>query len=415
MNITRPVALFSSSSVLGGGEKKEEEEERKNPFYISRSISESLSRYEEGFVRFLPRFTEISELFRHLECYRFEICEANTRAFVIPHHADVETIFFVSQGRGTVTLVKQNQRESYEVEKGDVMKVDAGTTVYTINHSDKERLQMVKLVQSRNAPGDYEIYFGAGGENPKSFYRVFSDEVLEAAFNTTRDGLHKVFEQQTRGAVVGASEEQIKALTQHAKSSKGSKAEGKGPFNLLQSPAIHSNKFGQLFEVTPSDLKGLQDLDSSVSFVQLNQGGMMAPFFNSKATKIVYVVEGDGSFEILSPQGQGSPFQSRGEVTKTVHYEKFNGRLLPGVMVVVPAGYPVTFVASQSENLQLVAFGVNAQNNEKHFLAGKESILNQLEREALELSFNTRAEEVEQILNNQKDSYFVAASQGVWV
>ncbi|KAK6929927.1 Cupin 1 [Dillenia turbinata] len=143
--------------VGGVKEREEEEEERNNPFYNSRGTSESLSRYEEGWARPLPRFTEILELFRHLESYWFKVCKANTRSFIIPHHFDVETIFFVSQGRGTVTLVKQNLRESYKVEKGDVMMVDAGTTVYTISHDKNEKLQMVKLVQSRNAPGDCEV------------------------------------------------------------------------------------------------------------------------------------------------------------------------------------------------------------------------------------------------------------------
>lgn len=28
-----------------------------------------------------------------------------------------------------------------------------------------------------------QAFFGAGGENPESFYRAFSNEILEAAFN----------------------------------------------------------------------------------------------------------------------------------------------------------------------------------------------------------------------------------------
>lgn len=42
-------------------------------------------------------------------------------------------------------------------------------------------------------------------------------------------------------------------------------------------------------------------------------------------------------------------------------------------MVVVPAGHPFVAVASNNQNLQLLCFEVNAQDNEKFTLAGKNS------------------------------------------
>ncbi|KAK6913966.1 Cupin 1 [Dillenia turbinata] len=392
------------------GRGNRQEEERNNPYYFSSQSFQTVIRNQEGQVLALPKFTKKSDLLRHIERYRLGVCEANPHAFVIPHHLDSETILFVVQGRGTITLVKQNKRESFNIERGDVLKVDAGTTMYVINRDSNERVRTVSVAQSQNVPGDTKIYFGAGGENPETFYKTFSDEVLEAAFNTPSDRLQKLFGKQTQGAAVKATEEQIKALTQHAQSSKGGKSKGEGPFNLLQSRPVHSNKFGQFFEVTPNDCKDLQDLDSSVSFVKINQGGMMAPFFNSKSTKIVYVVEGNGCFEMACPhvasQSQGS--QTRKGVTESTSYKKLYAHLSRGDALVIPAGHPVTFIADQNQNLQLVSFGINAQNNKRNFLAGQENVLNQLEKEAKELSFNTRAEEVEEIFKNQKDSYFVA-------
>ncbi|KAK6913968.1 Cupin 1 [Dillenia turbinata] len=221
--------------------------------------------------------------------------------------------------------------------------------------------------------------------------------------------------QQGKGAVVRASEEQIKALTQQAQSSNGGKWKGKGPFNLLQSRSVHSNKFGQFFEVTPNDYEQLRDMNSSVSFAKLNQGGMMAPYYNSKSTKIVYVADGNGYFEMACPhvasQSQGP--QTPEGVKESTGYKKLHAHLSPGDALIIPAGHPVTFIAGQNDNLQLVAFGVNAYDNERHFLAGQENVMNQLEKEAKELSFNTRAEEVEEIFNNQKDSYFVAGPKGI--
>lgn len=43
--------------------------------------------------------------------------------------------------------------------------------------------------------------------------------------------------------------------------------------------------------------------------------------------------------------------------------------------------------------------------------AGKESMVNEVEREAMELAFNVGGEDMEQIFNKQKLSYFVPQQQ----
>jgi hypothetical protein len=65
--------------------------------------------------------------------------------------------------------------------------------------------------------------------------------------------------------ILKAPNEKLKALNQHAPSSKHKRShEGKGPINLLnQRQPLYSNKFGKFFEVTPNDYKQLQDADKS--------------------------------------------------------------------------------------------------------------------------------------------------------
>jgi hypothetical protein len=63
--------------------------------------------------------------------------------------------------------------------------------------------------------------------------------------------------------ILKAPKEKLKALSQHASSSKHKRShEGKGPINLLnQRRPLYSNKFGKFFEVTPNDYKQLQVAD----------------------------------------------------------------------------------------------------------------------------------------------------------
>ena len=105
---------------------------------------------------------------------------------------------------------------------------------------------------------------------------------------------------------------------------------------------------------------------------------------------------------------------------------------------------PATFLASQNVSMITSIFGINALNNERNFLTGisiyiiesfyrklarifkfltwvwfyytvyvsqRDNIINQIEREAKELSFNALAELIEKIFKNQRDSHFVVGPQ----
>jgi len=63
----------------------------------------------------------------------------------------------------------------------------------------------------------------------------------------------------------------------------------------------------------------------------------------------------------------------RGEGTTTpIHYQKISSELRPGTVFVVPAGHPFITMASQDENLEVVCFEINAENNHKFPLAGND-------------------------------------------
>lgn len=118
---------------------------------------------------------------------------------------------------------------------------------------------------------------------------------------------------------------------------------------------------------------------------------MMVPHFNSRATWVVFVSEGTGSFEMGCPHVQGSQWQRgrreeerqwRREEERELsdersdRIERIAGRLSQGGVLVIPAGHPIAIMASPNENLRLVGFGINAENNKRNFLAGKLSKIN---------------------------------------
>ncbi|KAL0376648.1 UNVERIFIED_CONTAM: Vicilin Car i [Sesamum calycinum] len=365
------------------GKKKRNKKARIHTFSSHRGF-DSKYRTEEGNVKVLERFSKKSELLQGVDNYRLAVLEANPNTFVLPHHCDAESVLVVAGGKGTISYVWQNQRKSYNVKHGDPV----------------------------NTPGRFKEYFGLGGENPESFYRSFSNEILEAAFNVPSDKLKRLFGQQKKGVIIRASKEQIRALSQESEeSSRGGREESWGPFNLLDKRPLFSNRYGQYFEASPNDYQQLKDLDVSVGFMNINKGGMIAPYYNSRSTKLVLVVGGSGRFEMACPHLSARSKQGRkerqGETTTDVRYQKVSARLSIGDAFIVPAGHPITMIASQDSNLQIVSFGIKGSYNQKYFLAGQDNIWNQVESEAKELSFKMPAREVEEILRRQEQSYFL--------
>lgn len=53
-------------------------------------------------------------------------------------------------------MMMQDNKDSFKLEKGDVVRVPAGAMVYLVNN-DMETLRIAKLMQPVNTPGRFEV------------------------------------------------------------------------------------------------------------------------------------------------------------------------------------------------------------------------------------------------------------------
>ncbi|KAK6937561.1 Cupin 1, partial [Dillenia turbinata] len=399
----------------------QEEERESNPYVFKEEHFCTKLETQEGRLWVLPKFSEKSELLRGIEGFRLAILETDPQSFIIPNHKDADEIFYVASGRGTISMIFKNRRESFNIKQGDIVRVPAGTTVYMINGDNNQKLDIVKLLRPVSVPGQFEEFFGPGGENPESYYMSFSDDILEAALNTRKERLGRLFGQRRQGAIVKAGKEQIEALSQHEEGGIWPfGGQSRGPFNLLNKRPSQSNEHGQLYEANSEDYKQLKDFDVAVSYVNISSGSMQAPFYNSRATKLAVVVKGEGYFEMTCPHLSSSQSEREmdthhhHEEEKRVSYQKVRSPLMRCTVVVVPAGHPIAVVASQDQNLEIVCFEINAEDNEKYSLAvllvfygGRGNIMNQMEKEAKELAFGVPAREVEEVFKSQHEDGFL--------
>jgi len=99
----------------------------------------------------------------------------------------------------------------------------------------------------------------------------------------------------------------------------------------------------------------------------------LLPHYNSRSTVIVVVDEGKGEFELVGQRNENQQEQ-RGEdeedeqEERSQQVQRYRARLSPGDVYVIPAGHPT--VVSASSDLSLLGFGINAENNQRNFLAG---------------------------------------------
>lgn len=403
-----------------------QEQQEQNPYVFQDQHYTASLETNEGRIKILQRFHQRSRLLRGLKNYRFVYLEANPQTFVLPAHLDAEAVVYVASGRGTLSLVSQGKRESFNIKQGDIVRIRAGTTIYMINRDKNKKLRIAKLLQPVALPDEFQPFYGPAGENPQSFYRAFSEELLSSALKVEQDRVQRVIKQQNKGVIVKASEQQIQALSQREESGMfpfpfGS-TESKRVFNLLSKEPSISNRYGRLHEADANEFQQLQDMDIAVSYSNITKGSMEGPFFNTRATKIAVVVKGEGYMEMACPhvsqqqQGQG---QSTGEQRReqqhqsaSPHYQRLSSPLKRGMLFVVPAGHPLIVVAGNNRNLEIVCFDVNAENNRRESLAGDKNIVNALEKEAKELAFSIPAREVDEVFAKQNEWWFFPGPRG---
>ncbi|GAU48562.1 hypothetical protein TSUD_182100 [Trifolium subterraneum] len=309
------VVFLASSSVCVSSRRSDQDQE--NPFLLKSNHFQTLFENENGHIRLLQRFDKRSKIFENLQNYRLLEYNSKPHTLFLPKHNDADFILAVLSGKAILTVLKSNDRNSFNLERGDTIKLPAGTIAYLANRDDKEDLRVLDLAIPINRPGQVQSFLLSGSENQQSFLSGFSKNILEASFNADYEEIERVL------------------IEEHQKESQHRR-----------------------------DLRDRRRQESQ------------------EANVIVKV--------------------SREQIEELNHLTWKTANLS------IPTSHPVA--VSASSNLYLVGFGINAENNQRNFLAGEEdNVISQIHRSVKELAFPGSAQQVDRLLKNQKQSYFANA------
>lgn len=169
---------------------------------------------------------------------------------------------------------------------------------------------------------------------------------------------------------------------------------------------------------------------------------MIGPYYNSRATQVAVVMDGNGYVQMACPhlseqseeereQGRRGRGREQSEQEReqgprgrgreqgrreqeSVSYQSVSANVSPGDVFVAPAGHPIVTVANQDQELLVLCFEINAENNEKYTLAGRGNIYNKLNRAEKEVFFKESERELDGVLRSQRDAGIFEGPQGRW-
>ncbi|KAI9089739.1 hypothetical protein K1719_029032 [Acacia pycnantha] len=459
------LAMVSGHNAFRENEKSQQQ--KQNPYLFRSQNFKTRFENQRGRIRILPRFDQRHPHLQGLQNYRLAELEIQPHSLFLPHHRDAENVLVVlegkfeyvfdgiwNNGKAIVSIVNQTNKETYNLEQGDVLRVRPGSLVYVANVEQNQKFRATSILIPVNIPGQYENLYPFGNQDPLSYYLAFSEKTLEATFNSKYNEIERILFGQKQqgekgqeqgsneGVVVKLSREQARELRKHAESSSSSssprrRSPSSSPsssrpiLNLRNVQPRYSNNYGKMWEARPEDFPELlRDLDISVAVLELKKGSLFLPHYNSKGILISQVIDGKAQLELASPHLANERSQEQGQENKHHEEEKqhdeeekqeeqsegqirrVSSRLNQGDVFVALAGHPLALRASKNNDLWMVGFLLDADNNQRNFLGGeKDNVINQIDRIVLEQAVNGSGEEAQKLLSNQKESYFVNAQR----
>ncbi|KAF3786400.1 Vicilin-like seed storage protein [Nymphaea thermarum] len=366
------------------------------------------------------------------------------RSLFVPQYMNANLILFVRRGQMKVGSIQKDGLVEKELKTGDVYRISSGSTFYLENISEGQRLNIICSFDTTEALGSevLQSFFIGGGLQPQSVLAGFDSRILSTAFNVSEEELSSLFRGQKEGPIIyverGRDEprtwESAMRLRQQSLHSHrhhdddrdeddedreteeeeedvvvwawrkllsavvGKKEDGRksgtksaaaaDTYNLYERQHDFENAYGWSVAVNENVYQSLRHSDIGVYLVNLTAGSMMAPHLNPEATEYGVVLRGSGSVHIVFPNGSAAA-----EVA-----------VKEGDVFWVPRFFPFCQVASRGGPLEFFGFTTSARDNQPRFLAGANSVMQEMRGPELAAAMGLRQSELDRLAQAQRQS-----------
>ncbi|KAG6529063.1 hypothetical protein ZIOFF_011257 [Zingiber officinale] len=386
---------------------------------VTKESRRTLALTESGMITAV----DVHDGYRNAHHLQFITMEPGSVFLPVLLHADM--VLYVHTGRGTVTFIGEGSEEEIDVVRGDVYRLEQGTTFYVKSHPDpaRERLRIHAIFGTEEVDRYSPLGLSAGVySNISDLVLGFDDNILQMAFGVSAETIRGIKSAPATSPIVPFSpsnkmeepnwkEEIIETLfgvrgtsdlVNKKKNKKKKKSESKA-FNFFKAKPDVKNANGWSIALTHKDLKALKGSHLAPFMVNLTRGSMMGPHWNPRASEIAIVIRGKGMVQLVCPS-DASGKKIKGAAAAAAKCQRAKFKVEEGSVFVVPRFHPMSQISFNDETLAFVGFSSATKNNHPQFLAGKRSVLQVIDADVLAAAFNVNSSVAEGLLAAQGEA-----------
>ncbi|XP_010905079.1 vicilin-like seed storage protein At4g36700 [Elaeis guineensis] len=351
--------------------------------------------------------------------YHLQFITMEPSSLFLPVLLHTDMLFYVQTGRGTVSYTTEDGTTQVDVKRGDIYRLEEGTVFYVRSHPDpmREKLRIHAIFDTNNMENPSESFVGAYS-NISDLVRGFDEKVLEMSFAVSEEIIRSI-EWVKPPSIIPFTPKKNESRKHNWKEGIFEALVGfQGPtdiinkkkktktktFNIYTATPDVENCNGWSIAVTKKEFRSLKGSQFGVFMVNLTKGSMMGPHWNPTATEIAVVIEGQGMVQVVCPS------KPSGEGGDTFRCRNTKFRVKEGDLFVVPRYHPMVQISFNNNSFVFVGFSTMVKKNYPQFLVGERSVLQTIEREILEVSFNSSNTTIETLLTSQRESIMLACT-----
>ncbi|XP_042475423.1 vicilin-like seed storage protein At2g28490 [Macadamia integrifolia] len=364
------------------------------------------------------------------------------KTLFIPQYIDSNLVLFVRRGEVKIGWIHKDSLVDKQLNTGDLYTIPAGSSFYMLNTGEGQRLQIICSIDTSESigRGPFQSFFIGGGRDPQPVLAGFDPKILCAAMNITESELDDFLTRQTQGPILYVPDaqtpgnwasfmqlkqrERLEAMeideddekvTQEKREEEqgtwswrkllgsvigkqqNKEKEGKStvgshhPYNIYDKSPDFQNSYGWSLAVDKHDYHPLKHFNIGVYLVNLTAGSMMAPHVNPTATEYGIVLSGEGSIQVVFPNGSSA----------------MNAKVREGDIFVAPRYFPFCQIASREGPMEFFGFTTSAKRNHPQFLVGANSILQTMRGPELATAFGLSEKRFNKLVDSQHESVII--------
>ncbi|MFS7954819.1 putative rmlC-like cupin domain superfamily, rmlC-like jelly roll protein [Helianthus anomalus] len=345
--------------------------------------------------------------------YYLQFITLNPRALFLPVYLHSDMLFYVNSGNGSLSWmnVEKDKLQQMVLHKGDVFRLSSKTVFYIQNN----------VVQSYGyQPQKLEIYAIFPGsvvdlqteEQLAGVYTAvndlvlgFDDIVLQSTFSAPKELIEELRAGRERQSLIVDGQPQACTSTWDNIGSWGNRAtlgtmsndifnveNNMKAYNIFKEDRDVETYFGWSVTVTSKESDALKSTKFGVFMVNLTKGSMMGPHWNPNTAEVAIVLQGEGMIQVVCP-GIASETECKNSRLKVEEGDVF----------VVPRNHPMAQISFNNNTFVFMGFKLAAKDERPQFLRGKYSLLQRLDRNVLQMSFNVKKTTIDWVLSNKKE------------